>query len=124
MGATPERFDNSNGIRGWIVSDRPGVLASLTARGVKVSTDIDGLPVERGEIIDFVVDSKADYEMDDFNWAPSIEQLLSDEEKESGMAAQSWSAQDDFREPETLPLTNWERLAQVLLMTNEFAFVD
>ena len=124
MGATPERFDYSNGIRGWVVSDRQGVLASLTARGFKVSTDIDGLLVERGEIIDFVVDSRGDYEMDDFNWAPSIEQLLSDEEKESGMATQSWSAQDDFRQPETLPLTSWERLAQVLLMTNEFAFVD
>ena len=76
------------------------------------------------KIIDFVVDSKGDYEMDDFNWAPSIEQLLSDEEKENGMAARRWSAKDDFRQPETLRLTTWERLAQVLLMTNEFAFVD
>ena len=124
MSPAARRFNYSNGVRGWIVSGRQGVLANWTVRGLKVSTDIEGLEVEQGEIIDFVADSRGDYESDDFTWAPQIEQLLTAQEKEEGHEARRWSAQDDFRGPATEPLTNWERLAQVLLLTNEFTFVD
>ena len=124
MSAAAWRFNYSNGVRGWVVSDRKGVLANWTAQGVKVSTDIEGLKVEPGEVIDFVVDARDDYVQDDFTWAPEIEQMLTAEEKKQGMEAVRWSASDDFRGPVDEPLTSWERLAQVLLLTNEFAFVD
>ena len=35
-----------------------------------------------------------------------------------------WSAAADFRGPAAQPLTAWEQYAQVLLLTNEFSFVD
>jgi hypothetical protein len=40
---------------------------------------------------------------------------------------QQWSASTEFRGPEAKPrktLTAWERYAQVLLLANEFMFVD
>jgi len=128
MGEASWRFDYSNGVRGWIVSDRKGVLAQWTVQGVEVAAEIDGLRVEKGETIDFVVDARDDYFQDAFTWSPVIEQVLSAEEaaeqKESGMKPAHWSADDDFRGPADPPLAPWERLAQVLLLTNEFSFVD
>jgi hypothetical protein len=37
---------------------------------------------------------------------------------------QVWNASEDFGGPAPQPLTARERLAQVLLLTSEFAFVD
>jgi len=124
MGEAAWRFDYSNGVRGWIVSDRKGILAQWTAQGVRVATEIDGLRVEQGETIDFIVDARDDYIQDNFTWAPKIERLLTAEEKEAGAKPKTWNAAADFRGPVDQPLTSWERLAQVLLLTNEFAFVD
>ena len=124
MSDQAQRFAYSNGIRGWIVSGRRGAIASWTLAGMQAATDIARLEVERGETIDFVVDSRGDYESDRFTWAPVIEETLTPEQQKSGRKAQRWSAADDFRLPAEKPLDAWEQYAQVLLMTNEFAFVD
>ena len=124
MSDQAQRFAYSNGIRGWIVSGRRGVVASWTLAGLQATTGIEQLDVERGETIDFVVDARGDYEADNFTWAPVIEETLTAEQKKSGMAARRWSAEDDFRLPAEKPLDALEQYAQVLLMTNEFAFVD
>ncbi len=119
-----QRFSYSNGIRGWVVSSRTGAIGSWTITGIQAATDFERLKVERGETIDFVVDSRGDYESDNFTWAPIVEQMLSGDQKKSGMKAKRWSAVEDFRFPAEKPLGAWEQYAQVLLMTNEFAFVD
>ena len=36
----------------------------------------------------------------------------------------AWDSAADFRGPRPEPLPPWARLAQVLLMTNELAYVD
>lgn len=99
-------------------------MAGWTLTGMQAATDIERLEVERGETLDFVVDSRGDYESDAFRWAPVIEETLSSAQKEAGMTARRWSAADDFRLPDEKSLDAWEQYAQVLLMTNEFAFVD
>ena len=124
MSDQAQRFAYSNGIRGWIVSGRRGAIAGWTLAGMQAATDIERLEVRRGETIDFVADSRGDYESDNFTWAPVIEETLTAEQKKSGRKAQRWSAEDDFRLPAEEPLDAWEQYAQVLLMTNEFAFVD
>ena len=124
LGAFGKRFDTSNGIRGWIVSGRTGILASWTLRGLKAETSLSGLAVEKGEILDFVVDSRGDDESDGFRWAPVIEEILQAEEGASEKQPRRWNAEDDFRGPQAKPLGPWEQYAQVLLETNEFAFVD
>ena len=119
-----ERFNPSNGIRGWIVSNRRGALASWTLRDLEARTALSRLSVERGEILDFVVDSRGDYEGDSFSWAPIIEEALDEDAAETGRKLRRWSAEEDFRGPLPTPLGPWEQYVQVLLETNEFVFLD
>ena len=37
---------------------------------------------------------------------------------------QVWESSSGFHGPLAVPLTRWQELAQILLMSNEFAFVD
>jgi hypothetical protein len=69
--------------------------------------------VEPGDTLDFVVDCVASPENDSFLWAPEVR-----------LKTEAWKAADDFRGPDPLALDSWEKYAQVLLETNEFAFVD
>jgi hypothetical protein len=104
-----------DGVRGRIVSSRDGELASWIVNGTGAETKLSGIAVEKGDTIDFMVDGRADAENDSFTWAPTIR-------LETG--GKEWSASADFRGPAARPLTLWERYAQVLLQSNEFAFVD
>jgi hypothetical protein len=102
-----------DGVRGRIVSSRLGELASWSVNGSSAETKLNGIAVEQGDTIDFIVDGRSDPENDGFNWAPTIT---------SG--GQSWVARNEFAGPAPEPLSVWARYAQVLLQTNEFAFVD
>ncbi len=126
VGAFDLRFKLSNGIRGWIVSDRQGVLGKWRIdpppppkdhlsykANPGIETNLDAVRVSRGEALDFVVDSIGDYESDDFNWSPKLT-----------AAGKTWDARKDFAGPAFPKLTPREQLAQVLLLTNEFAFLD
>lgn len=124
LGDQGRRFDYSNGVRGWIVSSEQGILASWSVRGFEVETVIRNLRVAEGEVLDFVVDSRADYESDAFGWAPAIEQVVTDAERASGMEVRSWDAERGFPQETAEPLSPASLLAQTLLMTNEFAFRD
>ncbi|MFH1302396.1 MAG: hypothetical protein ABIK07_15150 [Planctomycetota bacterium] len=35
-----------------------------------------------------------------------------------------WNYSQDFRKPEPIQITPWQSLAQILLLSNEFQFVD
>ena len=126
VGALAIRFHFSNGIRGWAISNKKGVLGKwrvnpppAPADGISykanpsVDTDLKAIDVEQGEIIDFVVDSVGDYEADDFQWSPVLT-----------IGTQKWDARAQFAGPAIRKLTPREQLAQVLLLTNEFAFLD
>jgi hypothetical protein len=102
-----------DGVRGRIVSSRDGELASWSVNGSSAETKLNGIAVEKGDTIEFIVDARMDPENDGFTWAPVIK---------SG--EQTWSAKDNFAGPAPEPLSVWARYAQVLLETNEFAFVD
>jgi len=102
-----------DGVRGRIVSSRHGELASWSVNGSSAETKLDGIKVEKGDTISFVVDGRLDPENDAFSWAPVIK-----------FGEQTWSAKSDFAGPAPQPLDLLARYAQVLLETNEFAFVD
>lgn len=102
-----------DGVRGRIVSNRHGELASWSVNGSSAETKLNGIMVEIGDTVDFIVDGRLDPENDGFGWAPAI-----------NSGGQSWSARNEFAGPPPEPLTLWARYAQVLLQTNEFAFVD
>ncbi|HEX3138994.1 MAG TPA: hypothetical protein VHQ87_03010, partial [Rhizobacter sp.] len=67
--------------------------------------------------LDFVVDCQANENSDSFGWAPIVALIV---------GGGTWDARAGFSgPPESRPqLGPWERYAQALLMTNEFAFVD
>jgi hypothetical protein len=102
-----------DGVRGRIVSSRHGELASFNVNGSSAETRLGGISVEAGDTLDFIVDARKDPENDGFNWAPVIR-----------LGDKSWNAAEEFVGPAARPLTAWERYAQVLLLANEFVFVD
>jgi hypothetical protein len=106
---------NRHGVLGkWRVDPTPPPADGISyAANPSVAAELKGIAVERGEIIDFVVDSDGDYEADDFQWSPVI-----------SIAENKWDARTAFAGPRIRKLTPREQLAQVLLLTNEFAFLD
>jgi hypothetical protein len=108
-----DKWKSGDGIRARIVSSREGEIASWIVFGRDAGTEISGLEVQAGDTLDFVVDGRDDGEGDGFSWAPTIT-----------LGEKKWDAKVDFRGPRPKPLSPLERLAQVLLQTNEFAFVD
>ena len=68
--------------------------------------------VDAGEAIDLIASPRDAPTHDSLRWAPAIEQI--------GGAAQRWDSREAF-EPRINP---WAELAQTLMASNEFAFVD
>ncbi len=102
-----------DGVRGRIVSSRRGLLGEYFANGKSVDTNAKLESVEAGETIDFLVDNWKDPERDGFAWAITLK-----------MDGKLWTAKEEFSGPAAPKLDVWARYAQVLLQTNEFAFID
>jgi len=114
--------DAGNGVRGLIVSDRAGVLADGTAQNATAAMEVAGVEVRAGEIIDFLVENRGNPDFDSFEWTPTLRLA-----PPGGGPGREFRAEADFAGPSDPPpalLTAWERYAQVLLMTNEFVYVD
>ena len=108
----PEQGD---GVRGFIVSSRDGLLKNATVHKSKADFSATNVVMKAGDTLDFVVDIGNTLSHDQFLWSPTLH-----------ADGQSWSARDEFDGPRAAPrfLTPWEQYAQVLLLANEFAFVD
>ena len=109
-----------DGIRAWISSDRKGKVAKWEIEFDNTqSAVIDQLKVEKGEVIDFVVDcgQSENFSCDGFLWAPEISIL--NKEK-------IWSASKHFSGDvdNNVYLNPWQRFAQALLISNEVMFLD
>ena len=108
-----EERDWSDGVRVWIVHSRLGIVAEGLARDESFELRAENLDVRGGDTIDFIVGPREDSESDDFEWNPEIR-----------MGPNVWAAALGFRGPAPENLDPWARLAQVLLASHEFAFVD
>jgi hypothetical protein len=108
-----------------MVSSVSGLLKSATLHNTSAEMEVMDLDVKKGETIDFVVDFAAGLNSDMFRWPPVIAICAPadggpDEKRE-------WDALKEFGgvPPEIIePLKPWEQLAQVLLLSNEFYFID
>ena len=121
--------EQGDGVIGTIVSSRKGLLRRRDVYNAEHDLRLRAYPVEQGEIIDFVVASGPTQSYDSFRWAPIITYIDMEREVEERRFASmpprtEWNAETDFAGPPPAPLEPWEQYAQVLLMTNEFAFVD
>jgi len=114
-----------DGIRAFVVSSRDGVLGSWTLHNSQTNALLAGVTAKKGDTLDFVVDIRANLNSDDFKWSPVVK--VADAAIVSPDAVAEWSAKHEFIGPQPAPmrpLGPWEKLAQVLLLSNEFAFVD
>ncbi len=109
-----------DGIEAWIVSSRHGQLGQWQLHAGQAETGIAAVSVQEGDTIDFVVSCRDDHFCDLFAWAPAIQQ------QREGGDGQVWDAKEDFAGPvqPPEPLDVWTKIAQVLLQSNEFLFID
>ncbi|MCI0540501.1 MAG: PSD1 and planctomycete cytochrome C domain-containing protein [Verrucomicrobiales bacterium] len=117
--------DKGDGVRGRIISSGAGELGSWIVKKSKQDTKILRLEVKKGETVDFVTDCRENVDSDSFTWAPVIKVVSSPSPALEG-ATTEWNARLDFGDRKEIPkpLSVWEKYAQVLLMSNELAFLD
>ncbi len=118
-GSLEHPADSGDGVRGYVLSSRTGALGFWPVCHGKRDMSIPKVELKKGDTLDFVVDSNHSVDSDSFNWAPTIKTL-------SGGKSVAWNAREEFSGPKEplVPLSPWEKFAQVLLMSNELAFVD
>jgi len=126
-GEIKHESDQGDGIQARIVSRKSGVLGNWTAKNDKVTTSVDTVDVAIGDTIDFVMDCGASPDNDSYQWKPRVR--VTSSTNESVKANFVWNASKEFDKSSSslLPtpkMDAWVQLAQVLLLSNEFAFVD
>ncbi len=123
--------EKGDGVRGRIISSRAGKVGEwiIEPKQKQQKTVVEKLEVNQGDTIDFVADLRTTFENDTFAWPVAIQ-------LDSGVVASprragshaggitTWDSTATFHPPRVEPLSKWARYAQVLLMSNEFVFVD
>ncbi|HYO09794.1 MAG TPA: PSD1 and planctomycete cytochrome C domain-containing protein [Tepidisphaeraceae bacterium] len=118
-----------DGVRGRLVSSREGLLASWIVHRKFADTRVSQVALKQGDTIDFVVDAgpRGDYSFDTFAWTVKITKEAAANAVAGDDAGGSWDSAAEFTGPAarpSAPLTPWEKYAQVLLQSNEFAFLE
>ena len=123
-GTLKHSSENGDGVRGRIVSSRKGLLGEWGVKNKSADTAVAEVEVRTGDTLDFVTDPLASPDHDSFAWAPTLKVVRG---AVGAMRDERWSAAKDFVTTPAAPaqaLPPWGKLAQVLLLSNEFAFVD
>lgn len=120
--------DRGNGVRGLIFSSRTGLLTEAMAepKNRRAAMAVNSLVVKKGDALHFCVSSEnGNTDSDTFEWAPEIARLNGD-----GTVELLTNARTDFCGTDRWPLNRAKpqsalaQLAQALIMSNEFMFVD
>ena len=117
-GRLAHKTAEGNGVVSFAISNRKGVVGEWAAHNNSTKTEVNDVNVTVGETIDFVTDRNGDTSHDSFLWDLRV-QVVGPEEQ-----GKKWSSIEDFGGPRPPLLGPWEQLAQALLLTNEFAFID
>ncbi|MGI8965814.1 MAG: DUF1553 domain-containing protein, partial [Limisphaerales bacterium] len=117
--------DKGDGVLGRIVSSRPGELGHWIAQNGETKTVVAQCEVQRGDTIDFIVEMRTNSNSDTFQWAPLVS-ILKTTDEGAPLKRKTWSAQNDFEGPPKKKelLNSWGQYAQILLLSNEFNFID
>lgn len=120
--AMPEVYRKvwGDGVRARIVVNENTIAAEQSVNNGRSDVVARDLAIKPGDTIDFVVDCVKTSEDDHFTWSPVITLRSAKADGEPKI----WDAARDFSGPPPLSLNAWEKYAQVLLETSEFAFVD
>jgi hypothetical protein len=123
VGSLGHAEEAGDGVHGLVVTSAGGRRGQWNSHNKKTSTNLD-FSVEENETVDFVVDRVGGDESDSYTWSPTI--TFTPDPAAGDLAVRVWNGKKDFDNlpKPTVPLTRWEELAQVLLLSNELAFVD
>jgi hypothetical protein len=117
-----------DGVRAFIVSSRSGVLQSAKAHKQTVAMNVESIAVEPGDTLDFLVDIGDVLNTDQYFWrcqlAEASGKVPVSVETNAKSPPTKWSSEADFPRNTVNLLTPLEQLAQVLMCSNEFMFVD
>lgn len=112
---------DGTGIRVRIVSSRLGEIAGGPLRQSS-RRDSEIIQVQGGDTLDFMAESGGPDANESFRWTVRI---TLEPDSPPGPPS-TWDSREDFSGPRTepTPLNPWEKLAQALLASNEFVFID
>ena len=114
-----------DGIRAFVSHSRLGKLRSTTLLGSKADLQLDAIAFQAGDTLDFIVDIGNGLNSDQFLWSPKITPSVTATTGAGGdTPSDAWDAQKDFSAQPKSQLSAWEQLVQVLMLSNEFMFVD
>lgn len=119
--------DQGDGVRARVVSSRLGLLGTWEVLQSTQSLVVNRFEVQAGDTIDFVVDCKDSSDHDSFRWTPVIRATRSPDG--NLLRGTAWDATQEFQAASSQQapaprVDPWLQLAQVLLASNEFMFVD
>ena len=119
-------YEAGSGIGARLISSRQGTLGQWKLHNSRADATIARLDVKQGDTIDFVVDFAGKLNSNMFTWAPVITAL--DKPVAANPRVMKWTPAADFSLPAAAPVVDslnpWAAYAHVLLMSNEFLFVD
>lgn len=117
-----------DGVRAFIVSSRTGVLQSAKAHKQTVAMNVESVTVEPGDALDFLVDIGDVLNSDQYFWRCNLAEVSAQNpvagEASEKLQPTKWSSEADFPRNTVNLLTPLEQVAQVLMCSNEFMFVD
>ncbi|MBI3876284.1 MAG: DUF1553 domain-containing protein [Verrucomicrobia bacterium] len=134
--ASMARGMNSEGVHAYIVSSRGGELGRYNVANKTADTKIAKLDLKKGDTIDFVANRgvKGNANGETFTWAPIVKvagaapMMMGSMASMNPAEANEWRAAADFgsagKGAPQKPFGTWEKYAQVLLLSNEMAFLD
>ncbi|MEP6956967.1 MAG: hypothetical protein ABI883_09080, partial [Chthoniobacterales bacterium] len=109
--------DAGDGVRARLVSSRDGELKVVTLLHGRADMAVPRVEIRQGDTLDFIVDIRDGLNSDQFLWAPTI----------ANSDTATWDAKKEFAgppPPSVQLLDPWPQYVQVLLLANEFSFVD
>ncbi|MFZ4593386.1 MAG: DUF1553 domain-containing protein, partial [Verrucomicrobiaceae bacterium] len=114
-----------DGIRAFVSHSRLGKLRSATVLGDDAEMNLDAIAFQAGDSLDFIVDIGVGLNSDQFLWSPTITPSIPLTTGSGGdVPHDTWDAEKDFSVQPESQLNAWEQLVQVLMLANEFMFVD
>ncbi|MBB5035056.1 DUF1549 and DUF1553 domain-containing protein [Prosthecobacter vanneervenii] len=116
--------DVGDGIRGFMSHSRLGKLRDAHLKNSKADLSLTAIEFQTGDTLDFIVDIADGLNSDQFLWSPKIAPSTHATGSGGDSSQETWDAEKDFSAQPKQPLNAWEQLVQVLMLSNEFMFVD
>jgi len=118
--------NRGNGVRGLIIHNGTQVIAEAVADPQNKKVPLNAkLQVKKGDVLRFALSSDGETDSDSYSWRVKIESANAD-----GSTTLLTDSRTDFCGPNAWPLNRLKaqsplsQLAQALIMSNEFMFVD